>query len=67
MEPVVLDTDVASLIFKRELPDEMSSPLVGYRPCITFVTLAELSKWVELRSWGSRRRDKLTQLFTTHH
>lgn len=60
-EPVVLDTDVASLIFKNELPSELSDRLVGYRPCITFVTLAELTKWVELRSWGARRRDRLAQ------
>jgi len=56
MNSVVLDTDVASLIFKRELPDSMAAQLVGHRPCLTFVTLA---KWVELKSWGPRRRDQL--------
>jgi len=60
MQPVVLDTDVASLIFKRGLPQGLSVQLVNYQPCITFVTLAELTKWAELRSWGSRRRDQLT-------
>lgn len=42
MNSVVLDTDVASLIFKEELPDLMAAQLIGYRPCTTFVTLAEL-------------------------
>ncbi|MGO1050502.1 type II toxin-antitoxin system VapC family toxin [Crossiella sp. CA198] len=59
MDAVVLDTDVASLIFKRELSAATAAGLAGYRPCITFVTLAELTKWVELRSWGPRRRDQL--------
>lgn len=59
MNSVVFDTDVASLIFKGELPDSVAAQLVGYRPCITFVTLAELTKWVELRSWGPQRRDQL--------
>lgn len=57
---MILDTDVASLIFKSELPDSMAAQLVGHRPCLTFVTLAELAKWVELKSWGPRRRDQLT-------
>lgn len=61
MNSVVLDTDVASLIFKGELPDSMAAQLIGYRPCITFVALAELVKWTELRSWGPRRRDQLTR------
>jgi len=59
MNSVVLDTDVASLIFKRKLPDAVAAQLIGYRSCMTFVTLAELVKWVELRSWGPRRRDQL--------
>lgn len=37
-----------------------SGRLVNHQPCITFVTLAELAKWMDLRSWGSRRRDRLT-------
>lgn len=61
MNSVVLDTDVASLIFKSELPYSVAAQLIGYRPYITFVTLAELAKWVELRSWGSKRRDQLAK------
>jgi hypothetical protein len=36
----------------------MAAQLVGHRSCLTFVTLA---KWVELKSWGPRRRDQLTR------
>lgn len=57
----MLDTDVASLVFKRKLPSWLASQLVGYRPAITFVTLAELNKWVHLRSWGLPRRERLEQ------
>lgn len=61
MEPVVLDTDVASLIIKRRLPDDIARPLVGRTPIITFVTLAELTRWVEQRQWGPHRRERLAQ------
>jgi len=58
---VVLDTDVASLAFKRQLPSWLASRLIGYRPAITFVTLAEMHKWMHLRSWGLPRRERLEQ------
>lgn len=58
---VVLDTDVASRVYKRNLPSALAGQLVGYRPTITFVTLAELTKWTYLRSWGLPRREHLEQ------
>jgi toxin FitB len=58
---VVLDTDVASLVFKQRLPSWLATQLVGYLPAITFVTLAELNKWTRLRSWGAPRRELLEQ------
>jgi predicted nucleic acid-binding protein len=33
--------------------------LIGKQPCITFVTLGELTQWAELRQWGRRNRDAL--------
>lgn len=60
MEQIVLDTDVASLRFKGELPPPMYRRLVGRQPLITFVTLAELTKWADLRHWGTSRRRRLT-------
>jgi toxin FitB len=59
VDPVVLDTDVASLRFKGNLPMPMFARLAGRRPLITFVTLAELTKWADLRRWGTTRRTEL--------
>lgn len=58
---VVLDTDVASRLYKRNLPPWLAAQLVGYRPIITFVTLAEMNTWMHLRSWGRPRRQDLEQ------
>jgi hypothetical protein len=35
--------------------------LIGKQPCITFITLGELIQWAELRQWGRRNRDALSQ------
>ncbi|MEO3750763.1 hypothetical protein [Streptomyces sp. B6B3] len=59
MQPVVLDTDVASLIHKGKLPGSLAARLVGRRPLITFVTFGGLTQWTELRAWGGRRRQEL--------
>jgi hypothetical protein len=40
MDPIILDTDVASLRFKGELSGSMYARLAGRQPLITFVTLA---------------------------
>src|SRR6266851_3080721 len=58
MDRVVLDTDVSSLSLKRRLPSHVLTRLIGKQPCITFVTLGELSQWAELRRWGRRNRGK---------
>jgi predicted nucleic acid-binding protein len=59
VQPVVLDTDVASLSHKRRLSGPVATRLIGRRPLITFVTFGELTKWTDLRDWGSRRRQEL--------
>jgi len=56
---VVLDTDVASLLLKQRLPAQLASRLNGQPIIITFVTLAELTQWAELRRWGTARRASL--------
>ncbi|MCE7005670.1 PIN domain-containing protein [Kibdelosporangium philippinense] len=60
-DPVVLDTDVASKSFKRELPPTLLRQLIGRHPVITFVTLAEMTHWMERRRWGRQRRDLLNR------
>lgn len=67
MEPVALDTDVASLIIKRKLPADMARLLAGRPLLITFVTLGELTRWVEQRQWGPHRRERLTQWLAGKH
>jgi predicted nucleic acid-binding protein len=59
MQPVVLDTDVASLSHKRKLAGPLATKLIDRRPLITFVTFGELTKWAEIRRWGSRSRQAL--------
>ncbi|HZP50303.1 type II toxin-antitoxin system VapC family toxin [Actinocrinis sp.] len=59
MPAVVLDSDVSSLIVKGKLPPPMAARLVGWEPCITFVTYGELTQWVRLRLWGTRRQATL--------
>jgi predicted nucleic acid-binding protein len=56
---VVLDTDAASLAHKGRLTPELTDHLKGKVVCVTFVTVGELHKWAEIRSWGRRTRDEL--------
>jgi predicted nucleic acid-binding protein len=58
---VVLDTDVASAILRARVPDRLRARLAGRTPCITFVTLGELTKWTILRSWGPRKLADLAE------
>ncbi|MGQ0774792.1 MAG: type II toxin-antitoxin system VapC family toxin [Pseudonocardiales bacterium] len=66
-EPVVLDTDVASLSLKGKLPPKVLRLLSGRAPLLTFVTLAELTRWVEQRQWGAHRRELLARWLVGKH
>lgn len=59
MALIALDTDVSSLIIKDKLPAAMAGKLIGNKLAISFVTVGELTKWVELRQWGLHRRARL--------
>ena len=59
MPDVVVDTDVASVIQKERAPDWVNRHVVGARVWLTFVTVAELWKWAEVRSWGEPNRSRL--------
>jgi hypothetical protein len=54
-----LTSDVSSLSLKHRLPSPVLTRLIGKQPCVTFVTLGELSQLAELRQWGRRNRDAL--------
>jgi len=49
---IVLDTDVASLSFKRRLPPSLLRTMVNSVPANTFITYGELTKWSVRRDWG---------------
>ncbi|MGH3898336.1 MAG: type II toxin-antitoxin system VapC family toxin [Pseudonocardiaceae bacterium] len=59
MRRVVLDTDVASLSIKQQLPPVLLRELIGVQVGITFVTLGELTRWATMRQWGAGRRTEL--------
>ncbi|HEX2274133.1 MAG TPA: PIN domain-containing protein [Acidimicrobiales bacterium] len=59
MAVVVLDTDAASRLQKGQLTRAVAGTLVGATVAVTFVTVGELLKWAEVRSWGERRRAEL--------
>jgi toxin FitB len=46
----VIDTDVASVLQKNRAPAWVHRHVTGARVWLTFVTVAELSKWAEVRS-----------------
>jgi predicted nucleic acid-binding protein len=56
---IVLDTDIASQSLRRKLTHGMKARLSGAAWCVTFVTVAELWLWAEIRSWGQRSRAEL--------
>jgi len=56
---VCIDTDVASLLQKGRAPAWIAPHLTGRRVWITFVTVGELAKWAEIRSWGAPARRRL--------
>ena len=53
MRQIILDTDVASLIIKQQLPAALLRELVGAQTGITFVTLGGVPQYrLELRPIG---------------
>lgn len=59
MTYVVLDTDVASAALRFRLPVPIKARLARATPCITFVTLGELTKWTVVRDWGPSKLEVL--------
>jgi tRNA(fMet)-specific endonuclease VapC len=57
---MVLDTDVASRIFRgQDLDSEKRQALATYTAVLTFVTVAEWAKWAHKRGWGSVQRKRI--------
>jgi hypothetical protein len=58
MTSVVVDTDVASFIFKNHSIGALYEPdLAGCTLLISFMTLAELDRWAIQFKWGPARRE----------
>ena len=52
MEYIVLDTDVASLSFRRRLPASVMGLLAGKLWCLSFVTVGRMTQWADIRRWS---------------
>lgn len=56
----LLDTDVASFLFKNSPRAKPFRPLLkGKQPALAFVSVAELFKWTLKRGWSARKIDQL--------
>lgn len=56
----VVDTDVVSFMFKDDTRSEKYRRyLVDWEPVVSFMTIAELERWVVLHRWGVARRERL--------
>ena len=59
-DSLLLDTDVASYLFKNSPRARPFQPLLeGKRPALAFVSVAELFKWALKRRWGPRKIEQL--------
>jgi len=55
-DSLLLDTDVASYLFKNSPRAKPFRPLLkGKRPALAFVSVAELFKWTLKRGWGPEK------------
>jgi toxin FitB len=66
VQRLILDTDVASLSIKGQLPPDMLRALVGAETGITFVTVGELFRWATIRQWGTNRWAELEAWLAAH-
>ena len=59
-EPVLVDTDVVSFLFKADTRAQLyQGHLAGRRWVLSFMSLGELYEWAEDRGWGRSRRRQL--------
>jgi tRNA(fMet)-specific endonuclease VapC len=59
---LVVDTDVASFLFKHDTRAALYVPhLSGHMLTISFQTLAELNLWALSANWGAERRRRLAR------
>jgi toxin FitB len=56
--PVVVDTDITSLLWRDRLPDAVRTMLIGRTPFIAFVTVAEFWRGAYRAGWSRARIDE---------
>jgi tRNA(fMet)-specific endonuclease VapC len=67
MSTVLIDTDIASFIFKGSNYADPYLPLLSAQElAISFMTIAELFQWAILRQWGDRRLAQLEQYLSNY-
>lgn len=60
MSIVLLDTDVASYLFKKDSRRQLfASHLLNHELAIAIMTVAELFQWAAMRNWGEQRVQKM--------
>jgi toxin FitB len=52
---VVLDTDVASKLWRNRLDQASQQKLVGRTPVLTYITIAEWWQWAHKRGWDQAK------------
>lgn len=64
---LLIDTDIASFIFKGSNYAEPYLPLlIAQELALSFMTVAELFQWAIIRQWGDRRLAKLEQYLANY-
>ena len=64
---LVVDTDVVSYLFKRDTRAALYQPFLNSPPfVISFMTPAELHRWMRERNWGQTRRVELEAYLTRY-
>jgi len=61
MDDAVVDTDVASLLQRQRLPDQVAEKLKGRTLHLSFITTAEMLRGAFKANWGRRRIIELEQ------
>jgi len=58
---IVLDTDVASGLIKKNLPLSLDAKLIGHELLTTFISAGELERWTVQRDLGTRRKAQINR------
>jgi tRNA(fMet)-specific endonuclease VapC len=67
MSLLLIDTDIVSFILKgSDYTDPYMPLLSGHELAVSFMTIAELFQWANLRQWGDRRLVQLEQYLSNY-